>query len=86
MHWAAHGHTAAEIIYARADAEKTNMGLTSWSGKIPRKSDVEIAKNYLDAEELNILNRIVSMYMEDWIIKLDHFLQKKIHKERNATA
>jgi hypothetical protein len=57
MHWAAHGHTAAEIIYARADAEKVNMGLTSWPGKNFRKSETEIAKNYLNPEELNILNR-----------------------------
>jgi len=90
MHWAAHGHTAAEIIYARADAEKQYMGLTSWSGKNFRKSDIEIAKNYLNAEELNILNRIVSMYLDfaelqalnrkpmymaDWVAKLDHFLR-----------
>ncbi len=90
MHWAAHGHTAAEIIYARADAEKTNMGLTSWSGKKLRKTDVEIAKNYLNEEELKVLNLIVSlyldfaelqalsrnpMYMKDWIIKLDDFLK-----------
>ncbi|HSX26524.1 MAG TPA: virulence RhuM family protein [Chlamydiales bacterium] len=90
MHWAAHGHTAAEIIYARANAEKTNMGLTSWSGKSPRKGDAEIAKNYLNADELNILNRLVSMYldfaelqaldrnpmyMKNWIAKLDDFLR-----------
>src|SRR3990172_9224319 len=56
MHWAAHGHTAAEIIYSRASAEKTNMGLTSWSGKKPRKTDAEIAKNYLNKEELKVLN------------------------------
>jgi len=48
MHWAAHGHTAAEIIYSRADSKKTHMGLTSWSGKSLRKSDIEIAKNYLN--------------------------------------
>lgn len=90
MHWATHGHTAAEIIYTRANAEKTNMGLTSWSGKKPRKADAEIAKNYLNAEELNVLNLIVSlyldfaelqalsrkpMYMKDWIAKLDDFLK-----------
>jgi hypothetical protein len=90
MHWAAHGHTAAEIIYSRASAEKTNMGLTSWSGKNPRKVDAEIAKNYLNAEELNVLNLIVSLYldfaelqalsrnpmhMKDWIAKLDDFLR-----------
>ena len=90
MHWAAHGHTAAEVIYSRANAEKTNMGLTSWSGKSPRKADVEIAKNYLNAEELKVLNLIVSLYldfaelqaldrrpmhMKDWIAKLDDFLR-----------
>ena len=90
MHWAAHGHTAAEIIYARADAEKINMGLTSWFGKTPRKTDAEIAKNYLNDNELNVLNRIVSlyldfaelqaldqkpMYMKDWVAKLDDFLR-----------
>lgn len=90
MHWAAHGHTAAEIIYERADAEKEHMGLTSWPGRKMRKSDIEIAKNYLNPEELNILNRIVSMYLDfaeiqalnrkpmymtDWVTKLDNFLQ-----------
>ncbi len=90
MHWAAHGHTAAEIIYSRANAEKTNMGLTSWLGKKPRKTDAEIAKNYLNQEELKVLNLIVSlyldfaelqalsrnpMYMKDWIAKLDDFLK-----------
>lgn len=90
MHWAAHGHTAAEIIYSRVDSNKKHMGLTSWSGKNISQSDAEIAKNYLDKEELGILNRLVSMYLEfaelqalnknpmymkDWIIKLDDFLQ-----------
>jgi hypothetical protein len=90
MHWAAHGHTAAEIIYSRANAEKTNMGLTSWSGKKPQLTDTEIAKNYLNVEELKVLNLIVSfyldfaelqalsrspMYMKDWITKLDDFLR-----------
>jgi hypothetical protein len=90
MHWAAHGQTAAEIVYTRADAKKANMGLTSWIGKNFRKSDTEIAKNYLNIEELDILNRIVSMYLDfaelqalnrkpmymtDWIAKLDHFLK-----------
>ncbi len=90
MHWAAHGHTAAEIIAARADAEKPNMGLTSWTGAHPRKDDAAIAKNYLDEKELDALNRIVtlylefaelqalnrkSMYMRDWIAKLDEFLR-----------
>ncbi len=90
MHWASHGHTAAEIIYQRADAGKANMGLTNWPGPQPRKADTEIAKNYLNQEELDILNRIVSMYldfaelqalnrtpmyMKDWISKLDEFLK-----------
>jgi hypothetical protein len=90
MHWAAHGHTAAEVIAGRADAGKPRMGLTSWTGTKPTQSDVEIAKNYLTAEELDTLNRIVSMYldfaelqalnrkpmyMRDWITKLDEFLK-----------
>ena len=64
MHWAAHGHTAAEIIAARADSEKSHMGLTTWSGTKLMQSDVEIAKNYLRADELDTLNRIVSMYLD----------------------
>lgn len=90
MHWAAHGHTAAEIIHSRADARKPNMGLTSWNGDKLRVPDVGIAKNYLDSQELETLNRIVSiyldfaelqalsrkpMYMKDWIAKLDDFLR-----------
>lgn len=94
MHWAAHGHTAAEIVAARADAGKDHMGLTSWSnqpkGGPPRKADVHIAKNYLEADEIEALNRIVTAYLEfaemqamarkpmtmrDWIAKLDDFLK-----------
>jgi hypothetical protein len=90
MHWAAHGQTAAEVIARRADAAKPHMGLTSWSGSRPRKEDVAVAKNYLAAEELDGLNRIVTaylefaelqassrkaMYMRDWIAKLDDFLR-----------
>jgi len=90
MHWATHGHTAAEIIEGRANASKQNMGLTSWSGSRLSKSDIEVAKNYLNQEELEILNRIVTiyldfaelqaldrkpMYMRDWIAKLDEFLK-----------
>ena len=90
MHWASHGHTAAEIVYQRADSSKANMGLTNWSGSLPRKADIGVAKNYLEENELNILNRIVmlyldfaelqalerkAMYMKDWIIKLDDFLR-----------
>lgn len=90
MHWAAHGHTAAEIIVVRADAARPNMGLTSWTGARPMHADAEVAKNYLTVEELDTLNRIVSiyldfaelqalsrkpMYMKDWIAKLDDFLE-----------
>lgn len=90
MHWAAHGNTAAEIIYSRADSSKLNMGLTSYKGKQPTKQETTIAKNYLNEEELNILNRIVTayiemaelqalnkkpMYMADWISRLDDFLK-----------
>jgi len=90
MHWAAHGHTAAEIIAARADANQPSMGLSTWAGAVPRKTDVTVAKNYLAADELDALNRIVSAYLEfaelqaigrrpmhmaDWITKLDDFLR-----------
>jgi len=90
MHWAAHGHTAAEIIFDRADSTKPNMGLTNYSGQRIKKSDVETAKSYLEEEELDVLNRIVTMYLEfaelqainkvpmtmqDWISKLDDFLK-----------
>ena len=90
MHWAAHGHTAAEIIYNRTDASQPNSGLTSWTGDRVKKSDVSIAKNYLKQDELNALNRIVSAYLEfaeiqalnrtpmtmaNWIVKLDDFLK-----------
>ena len=90
MHWAAHGQTAAEVIVDRADADKLNMGLTSWSGDRLQKADVSIAKNYLNEEELDVLNKIVTaylefaevqatnripMYMADWIQKLDDFLK-----------
>jgi len=64
MHWAAHGHTAAEIIARRADAAQANMGLTNWPGSRPLKADAAVAKNYLNAEELNALDRIVTAYLE----------------------
>jgi hypothetical protein len=88
MHWAAHAHTAAEIVYHRADASRENMGLTNWVGSIPSKSEAIIAKSYLTSDELNMLNRIVMaylefaeiqamarkpMYMNDWAAKLDEF-------------
>ncbi|MFZ2300965.1 MAG: virulence RhuM family protein [Gallionella sp.] len=68
MHWAAHGHTAAELIFMRADAAAPNMGLTSWAGVskggFVRKVDVSVAKNYLNEEELGTLNRVVNAYLE----------------------
>jgi hypothetical protein len=64
MHWAAHGHTAAEIIADRADATRPTMGFTNWTGGRVRKTDVTIAKNYLTADELDALNRIVTAYLE----------------------
>ena len=64
MHYSVHGHTAAEIIYERADAEKDFMGLTTWSGAMPSKPEAEIAKNYLTHEEIKSLNRIVSLYLD----------------------
>jgi len=90
MHWAAHGHTAAELVSKRADAEQRYMGLTSWRGTMVRKRDVVVAKNYLTEGELDILNRLVTiylefaelkalerkpMYMADWVAKLDDFLR-----------
>jgi len=96
MHWAAHGQTAAEVIHARVDAEKPFMGLqTTRPGGIIRKEDVSIAKNYLDGQELDTLNRIVTAYIEfaelralqrkvmtmrDWVSKLDEFLKLSEHE------
>ena len=89
MHYSVHGHTAAEIIYERADSQKDFMGLTTWAGTMPTKPEAEVAKNYLTKEEITSLNRIVSlyldfaemqaeehrpMYMKDWINILDDFL------------
>ena len=90
MHWAAHGHTAAEIIYQRVDAGKPHLGLTNYKGTQPTKQETEIAKNYLTTDELDILNRMVTafleiaeiqaisrqvMYMRDWVERLDGFLK-----------
>ena len=90
MHWAAHKHTAAEVIFERADAEKENMGLTSWEHDEIHRSDVEIAKNYLTEQELDVLNKIVTayldiaevhalnqepMYMKDWLETIDDYLK-----------
>ena len=96
MHWAAHGQTAAEVIYERVDAGLPFMGLkTTRPGGIIRKEDVSIAKNYLNAEELGTLNRIVNAYIEfaelramqrkvmtmgDWTVKLDEFLKLAEHE------
>ena len=100
MHWAAHKHTAAEIIYERADSDKQNMGLTSWNGKQIKKTDVEIAKNYLSEKELDALNKIVTayldiaevraldhepMYMKDWLETIDDYL-KMTRREILSTA
>lgn len=88
MHWAAHKHTAAEVIYERVDAKKQNLGLTSWQGEMIHRSDVEIAKNYLSELELDALNKIVTtyldiaevhalnhepMYMKDWLGTIDDY-------------
>jgi hypothetical protein len=90
MHWASHGETAAETVYRRVDSSKEHLGLTSFKGEIPTRKEVEVAKNYLAEDELNILNRMVTayleiaeiqaldrtpMYMADWIKQLDTFLQ-----------
>ncbi len=90
MHWASHGETAAETVYKRVDSSKEHIGLTNFKGEIPTKKEVEIAKNYLAEDELNILNRMVTafleiaeiqaldrtpMYMADWIKQLDTFLK-----------
>lgn len=90
MHWAAHKHTAAEIVMLRADHTKPLMGMTSFKGSKIKSSDVDIAKNYLTEQEIGILNRLVSMYldfaelqaeqkipmtMKDWIAKLDDFIK-----------
>ena len=90
MHWAAHKHTAAEVIYQRANAEKEHMGLTSWQGKFIKRADVEVAKNYLNKDELDALNKIVTayldiaevhalnhepMYMKDWLETIDDYLK-----------
>ena len=64
MHWASHGHTAAEIIAARTDANQPNMGMTNWPGNSIRKADATVAKNYLQPDEVEILNRMVTAYLE----------------------
>lgn len=90
LHYAAHGHTAAEVIYERADADKPFMGLTAFSGDFPTAKDIGVAKNYLTEDELKVLNNIVSgyfdfaeiqamrhnpMYMSDYVDHLDNLLK-----------
>ena len=90
MHWAVHGHTAAEVVYQRVDASKPHLGLTSFAGKEPTRKEVITGKNYLSEQELDTLNRLVSSYLEfaelqakrgklmkmvDWAKKLDDFLR-----------
>lgn len=89
FHWAVHAHTAAELIVQRADAGQSNMGLTNWPGELIKREDVTVAKNYLTANELDQLNRIVNQYLEfaelqamnrkpmhmaEWQVKLHGFL------------
>jgi hypothetical protein len=89
MHWASHGETAAETVFNRVDSTKEHIGLTNFKGEVPTKKETEIAKNYLSDDELNVLNRMVTafleiaeiqaldrnpMYMSDWIKQLDSFL------------
>lgn len=90
MHYAVHGNTAAEVVFNRVDSKKENIGLTNFKGTMPTKAETEIAKNYLSQEELNVLNRMVSAYldiaeikalrrkamtMNDWVKELDSFLK-----------
>ena len=101
LHYAAHGHTAAEVIYERADADRPFMGLTSFSGDFPTAHDTHIAKNYLSEDELKVLNRIVSgyfdfaevqamrhnpMHMSDYVEHLDHILAATGEKLLNGAG
>jgi len=101
MHWATHGHTAAELIHLRADAEQPNVGLTHFTGEEPRKADMTVAKNYLSEQELSQLNRLVTTYLEfaelqaergrlmkmgDWSSKLDDFLRLSDYDLLNHTG
>ena len=101
MHWAVHGHTAAELIAERADASKPNMGLTMIGGARPRRADIGVAKNFLTADEVTTLNKIVTAYLEfaelqamnrrpmhmaDWIAKLDDYLKLSERKVLDHTG
>ena len=95
LHWATHGHTAAELIFQRANAQLPFMGLTAFKGKMPTKQEIGVAKNYLSEEELAVLNRLVSayldiaeinamqrkpMHMKDWIAMLDGFIKMSMQE------
>ncbi len=95
MHWATHGHTAAEIIHQRADGSQPHIGLTHFAGRQPRRDEISVAKNYLSENELESLNRLVTAYLEfaevqarrgrlmrmaDWSTKLDDFLKLSDHE------
>ncbi len=101
LHYAAHGHTAAEVIYQRADAQKPFMGLTSFAGELPALKDIGIAKNYLEENELKVLNNLVSgyfdlaeinaiehkpMYMDDYVKQLDSVLSSGNRKLLNGAG
>ena len=101
LHFAAHGHTAAEVIYERADAEQPFMGLRTFTGDFPTKKDISVAKNYLDEKELKVLNNIVSgnfdfaeiqamrhnpMYMSDYVEHLDNVLKATGEKLLEGTG
>src|SRR5690606_40172756 len=90
MHWAAHGNTAAEVIYKRINADHPHLGLTNFRGDTPSRQETQVAKNYLNEKELDVLNRMVTaylelaelqalnrkpMYMKDWVARLDDFLK-----------
>ena len=95
LHWATHGHTSAELIFQRANAQLPFMGLTAFKGKMPTKQEIGVAKNYLSEEELAVLNRLVSayldiaeinamqrkpMHMKDWIAMLDGFINMSMQE------
>lgn len=101
FHYATHGHTAAEVIFERADAEKPFMGLTTFKGDLPSIHDTKIAKNYLSADELKILNNLVSgyfdfaeiqamkhtpMYMKDYVLQLDRILSSTGEKVLHSSG
>ncbi|HSX13687.1 MAG TPA: RhuM family protein [Chlamydiales bacterium] len=86
MHWAAHGHTAAEVIYSLANAEKTNMGLTSWSGKKPRQADAEIAKNHLNEEVEDVLKWKFMVHSSPFMSRSEMCPYSPVHNQRMADS